>query len=112
MADLWCPLCDWTEPSEVDQYQASNAAAAPAIAVAMGLAPDAVLSIHTHQCQHRDEQTLNRHLGTHRLDEWVQALMVARGQLVELGRLLGARLWPVETFDAGQLGNADGRSLS
>ena len=112
MADLWCPLCDWTEPSEVDQYMASNAAAAPAVAAAMCLPPDALLSMHTHQCRHRDEQTLNRHLGMHRVDEWVQALMVARGQLVQMGQLLTARMWPGETLDTGQASKVDGRTGS
>ena len=88
MADLWCPLCDWTQPSAVGQYQASNAAAAPAVAAAMGLPADALLSMHTRQCMRHDETMLNRHLGSHRLDEWVTALMTARGQVAQIGRIM------------------------
>lgn len=60
-ANLWCPVCDWTEPRTFVAYAVSNAVAAPSVAAALGMPADALLSIHQHQNAKRDEATLKRH---------------------------------------------------
>lgn len=77
-ANLWCPVCDWTEPRTFVAYAVSNAVAAPSVAAALGMPADALLSIHQHQNAKRDEATLKRHLSTHGPEDWLPVIMRAR----------------------------------
>ncbi len=72
---LTCPLCDWTEESETSRYAETNKAAAPAVADALGMPPDALLAIHHRQALRRDERALRRHFEGHEVVEWARALM-------------------------------------
>lgn len=77
-AVLTCPLCSWEQERESARHEASNLAAAPAVAAALGLPTGALLGIHAHQAARRDESTLERHLSTHGPHDWLPALMQAR----------------------------------
>lgn len=73
-----CPLCDWTHVPEAAQYAASNVVAAPAVAAALGMPADALLSIHRHQAMGRDEQAIDQHMRTHPPQDWLPMLMQLR----------------------------------
>lgn len=79
-----CPLCDWVHTPEALQYAASNVAAAPAVAAALGMPADALLSIHRQQAMGRDEHAIERHMRTHPPQDWLPALIEARATVRRL----------------------------
>lgn len=69
-----CPWSLWEDP----ELAARNAAAAPAVAAALGTPLDAFESIRRHQLATRLERELEQHLTSHTVLEWVTELMAAR----------------------------------
>lgn len=78
---LTCPLCDWEHESAQAKYAASNQAAAPAVAAALGMPTGALLATYAHQMARTDEHALEQHLRTHGPHDWLPALMEARRAL-------------------------------
>lgn len=78
---LYCPLCDWTATRQAWGEQDEATAH---LSTLLGLAPDGLAGIARTRALEEDERTLESHLVTHRLAEWVSALMDARRRVAEL----------------------------
>lgn len=84
-----CPLpeCDWAHEIDHD-LDARNTLAAPGVAAVMGVPLDAFLSLRAHQAARNLEHTLEQHLNSHTLIEWVTALAAAQRRVARLEALV------------------------
>lgn len=79
-----CPLCDWSINVPEPQH-------APALAAVFGVTSDALASIHLQQEMRRTEAEAERHMITHKPQEWLPVIMKLRATVQQYERELTAR---------------------